>query len=278
MDSLGLSEKQARGLVGLAGFSSQKAVQTLMVESSSFKIGFDIFNVEIFESKGCCDDAFCSKGHALKAKYWIRLGVDTDTPRDVGVGITCLSHMEGLTEAEKRAVATIGTWTISLAVNEITRQFGTAKAKADATPGASALSGQDVYAAWISRKEYRELIDALPFVGSNVAAGATKRKYGRASLTASVAIAQQCDEHELPCPTVHRRRIMAAYRRLVHKGLCPSPPASVMAAASASTGAVDGVASVPPSPIPALDPISTQVYPVAAAWPATGSNEEVIFV
>jgi hypothetical protein len=249
-----------------------------MAESSSFKIGFDILNVEIFECKGCCDDAFCSKGHALKAKYWIRLGVDTDTPKDVGVGITCLSHMEGLTEAEKRAVTTIGTWTISLAVNEITRQFGTAKAKANATPGSSVLSGQEVYAAWRSRKEYRELIDALSFVGSNVAAGATKRKYGRASLTASVAIAQQCEEHELPCPTVHRRRIMAAYRRLVHKGLCSSPPVSVMVAAAGST-AVDGAgAGLPPSPIPAMDPISAQVYPVAAAWPATGSNEEVIFV
>jgi hypothetical protein len=235
--------------------------------------------VEIFESKGCCDDAFCSKGHALKAKYWIRLGVDTDTPKDVGVGITCLSHMEGLTKAEKRAVTTIGTWTISLAINEITRQFGTAKAKADAIAGPSALSGQEVYAGWRSRKEYRDLIEALPFVDSNVAAGATKRKYGRASLTASVAIAQQCEEHELPCPTVHRRRIMAAYRRLVHKGLCSSrPPVSVMTAAAGSTAVVDGVvAGVPPSPIPAMDPIGAQVYPVAA-WPATGSNEEVIFV
>src|SRR5260370_30856988 len=102
MDSLGLSEKQARGLVRLAGFTSHKAVQTLMSESTSFKIGFDILNVEIFEAKGCCDEAFCTKGHALKAKYWIRLGSDTDSPKDVGVGITCLSHMEGLTEAEKR--------------------------------------------------------------------------------------------------------------------------------------------------------------------------------
>ncbi|MGH9764047.1 MAG: hypothetical protein ACREAC_24700, partial [Blastocatellia bacterium] len=84
MDSLGLSENQAHGLVGLAGFSSQRAVQTLMAESSSFKIGFGILDVEIFESRGCSEQAFCEKGHALKAKYWIRLGVDTDSPKDVG--------------------------------------------------------------------------------------------------------------------------------------------------------------------------------------------------
>jgi hypothetical protein len=72
MDSLGLSENQARSLVGLARFSSQRAVQTLMAESSSFKIGFGILDVEIFESRGCSEKAFCEKGHPLKAKYWIR--------------------------------------------------------------------------------------------------------------------------------------------------------------------------------------------------------------
>ncbi|HYM00465.1 MAG TPA: hypothetical protein VEZ90_16035 [Blastocatellia bacterium] len=265
MDSLGLSETQARGLVALARFSSQRAVQTLMAESSSFKIGFGILDVEIFESRGCSEKAFCEKGHPLKAKYWIRLGVDTDSPKDVGVGITCLTHMEELTGPEKRAIATIGRWTVSLAFNELTHLFGTARARADRIPGASRQTGPAVYDNWKSRRDNQDLIRGLPDVIANIDAGATRRKYGAASLTTSCDIARRCEEHQLPCPTVHRRRIMAAHRRLVLKRLVPPlpRPEATPATAHADPGIGMGIGPIPaPGNLPSSQ---TPVYSLAAA-------------
>ncbi|MGH9762435.1 MAG: hypothetical protein ACREDR_39405, partial [Blastocatellia bacterium] len=213
------------------------------------------------------EQAFCEKGHALKAKYWIRLGVDTDSPKDVGVGITCLTHMEDLTEPEKRAIATIGRWTVSLAVNELTHVFGIAKARANPISGASRQTGLAVYEAWKSRRDSQNLLTALPGVSANIAAGATRRKYGPASLATSCDIARRCEEHQLPCPTVHTRRIMAAHRRLVLIGRVPPLPRSAAAAVTTETPPDLGIgAGTAPIPVPGFTPSSSpaQVYSLAA--------------
>ncbi len=247
--SLNLTDIQASGLVDLAGFASRRAIQTLFADVPSFD--FDIIEIEHFKYKGCCAEAKCTRGHALRHKYWVRLGVKTDRPQDYGVGITCLSHLKGMSQTEIRAVATIGTWTVSLAYNALVHLFGKAKDAAEqarASGGAvNTRTGLDVYETWKSSKRYTEFMAALAVVEASADKAATRRRYGKASIQASLAIARKCEESMLPCPTAHFKRIMAAHQRLVRTGgsrlraAAPSVPASTVA--GQAVGSVTGPAS-----------------------------------
>jgi len=288
-NSLGLTEKQAVGLVELGGFASRRALECLFVDTDGFDV--EILEIEHFEARGCTDEARCVKGHTLKHKYWLRIGGRKGHPQDYGVGVTCLGHLQGVTTAERRAIATIGSWVIDQGYNALTRMFGRArdreeKRAQEANVRPDPNSGMMVYKRWKESQAFADLVVALAAVSLNPERAATQAisgrgRYGLARLKASIALLQKCEECELPAPPLHERRILAGYRRLLKasKARHLARNSGPVEAATAKPDR-DSVGAVPLPVVPAARNASTlpEAAPLAAAPVAGEAGGDPPFV
>jgi hypothetical protein len=239
---LELSSLQAEGLATVVGFASQKAAETLFAEIPDFDIRVE--TVEHFASVGCEPAAHCDRGHPLRHKWIVTSGHRSNNFTRHAFGLTCLSHLRGMTETEKRLVACIGSWTNRNGYRELIKLFAIGKERGK--------TGQTVYEDWKQSSNFHKLQAALPEVAANFQ-GATVGKTGRdrARLMTSCEIADFCGKHELPVPRTHINRILRGYMVLSRRGLLGgSATVTIPVISTAISGIPTAVVSVPTRKLP----------------------------